>query len=291
MLFFNSSFSQTCEMNFSIGNDTILYCEGSFALQATPEMDSYEWNTGSSESTITVSNSGTYSCTAKKLGPNVVVNGDFSDGNIGFDSDYILGTSPGGTYGPLSAEGTYMINFNSMYAHTNFVNCNDHTIGDYTGKMMVVNGAATTGVTIWEQTITVVPNTKYLFSIWANSVHIDNPGKFAFSINGQQLGTDLVLTSNTCQWDEFNDSWNSGTATTAVIAIENLNTNGSGNDFALDDISFRPICEYTEEVEINFYIPDVSVPDTLIVCPDEALPVTAISTILGVEFTWLEVAT
>ncbi|HLW29938.1 MAG TPA: gliding motility-associated C-terminal domain-containing protein [Brumimicrobium sp.] len=274
-----------CAVDFTIGNDTTLSCGESHTLQATPGMDSYAWSTGSSQSAITVSSTGTYTCYATELGPDLVVNGDFSAGNNGFQTDYVLGT--GGQFGQLSNEGTFAIANNASAAHDNFSNCFDHTTGDASGNMLVVNGASTPGTNVWKQTITVAPNTDYLFSMWATSVISENPGTFVFTINGQQIGAIMNLPSNTCQWIEFNESWNSGAITQAEIAIENMNTQSSGNDFAIDDISFRPQCLYTDQVTITIPPgPEVTVNPTEEICEGEEIALTATSPNPNLTFYW-----
>src|SRR5690554_4711454 len=125
-----------CNINFSIGNDSTLLCGQTYTLQANQGLDNYSWSTGSSQSSITVSTSGTYSCFATSLGPDLVVNGDFSAGNTGFQTDYVLGA--GGTWGLLSLEGRYVVMNNASAAHTNFANCFDHTVGNATGNMLIV---------------------------------------------------------------------------------------------------------------------------------------------------------
>jgi hypothetical protein len=48
------------------------------------------------------------------------------------------------------------------------------------------------------------------------------------------------LTSGFDDWDEWNAAWFSGNSEVAVIDFVNTSTLYSGNDFALDDISFIP---------------------------------------------------
>ena len=78
-------------------------------------------------------------------GQNLVINGDFEKGNTGFTTGYTLGdvSNPGGysiSPRPATAPGAF----------ADWCNCGDHTTA--TGKMMVVNGATTPGVTVWEET-------------------------------------------------------------------------------------------------------------------------------------------
>lgn len=185
---------------------------------------------------------------------NLVVNGDFSAGNTGFVTDYLLGEDfcPGSPWGVLGCEGMYTINTNAANTHTNFQPCTDHTTGS--GNMMVVNGSSS-AVNIWCQDINIMPNTNYLFSAWAESVISESPAVLQFSINGTLIGSNFNLTSSTCQWENFTEVWNSGTSTTATICITNQNVNVSGNDFALDDIEFTELCE--EEASFDVTISEV----------------------------------
>jgi hypothetical protein len=62
-----------------------------------------------------------------------------------------------------------------------------------------------------------------------------------FSINGTQIGEVFSAPASTMIWEQFYELWYSGNSTTATITILNQNTNGDGNDFGLDDISFREL--------------------------------------------------
>ena len=62
-------------------------------------------------------------------------------------------------------------------------------------------------------------------------------------INGAELGSAFSAPAIAGIWELYEHNWSSGTNTIAVIEIINLSTIGdigSGNDFALDDISFTP---------------------------------------------------
>lgn len=233
----------------NLGNDTTI-CQGNQLVIGTSQSyDNYLWNTGALTPAITVSNSGTYTLFVSKLGESVVLNGDFSQGNTMFESDYVVGV--GGPWGQLSNPGTYAVTPNSNLVHNNFPSCFDHTVGNNTGSMLVVNGSAVPNAVVWGQGVTVTPNTDYQFTVWATSVVSNNPGILRFSINGVQVGAQLNLSNMTCNWQQFFVTWNSGANTTANIAIINQNTLDAGNDFALDDITFRPVCTTTEQIEVT----------------------------------------
>ena len=56
-------------------------------------------------------------------------------------------------------------------------------------------------------------------------------------------------------WQQYYEIWNSGNATSATLRILNQNTNGTGNDFGLDDIAFYPLsdCETTDSILVLVY--------------------------------------
>ncbi|MGI8893361.1 MAG: hypothetical protein ACR2GN_07860, partial [Bacteroidia bacterium] len=168
-------------------------------------------------------------------GTNLVLNGDFSQGDIGFGSGYSTGT--GGAFGLVTNSGQYAIVTNPGLAHTNFASFGDHTSG--TGNMMVINGSGAANVSIWCQTISVKPFTTYNFSTWIATAVSSSPAILQFSINGVNTGFPFAASSNTGQWQQFFTNWYSGSNLTANICIVNQNTSTFGNDFAIDDIFFE----------------------------------------------------
>jgi hypothetical protein len=168
----------------------------------------------------------------------------------------------------LHPEGRYAVNISAWYNypgnqngyHPNF-HGRDHTNNDpdernflmvngHTALISPPEGGPQRQRIIWQQTVTVQPNTNYYFSAWAMNLNPVSPAILQFEVNGVLVGTianlnlaekpaaeSAVRLSN---WVRFysNPLWNSGTATTAIIRIRNLNTIAGGNDFALDDISF-----------------------------------------------------
>ncbi|MEM7102619.1 MAG: CUB domain-containing protein [Bacteroidota bacterium] len=251
--------------------DTI--CLGDEIVLSVSGADSYVWSPDNSLSdgtspnpTATPDVTTTYTVVGFGAGLNVVDNGDFEQGDTGFSSDY--GPGVGGPFGNLSNEGTYAVSLNPIFEHINFASCSDNTSGS--GNMMVVNGAATANQEIWCQTVTVNPNTDYMFSTYATAVVTDNPAQLQFSINGNLLGSTFNLSSTTCSWEQFFEGWNSGANETAEICIVNQNISGGGNDFAIDDISLRPVCTDTATVTITVSNPVVEVTaQTMNVCVGE----------------------
>ncbi len=185
----------------------------------------------------------TYTVTVGQTTGNMVFNGDFSQGNVGFGSDYTYATQ-------LNPEGLYSVVTNANTVHNAFVGT-DHTGNAPVDSFMVVNGAGTPNQNVWCQTVSVSPNTDYYFGAWVSTMVASSPAILQFSINGQVLGSPFSAPFNVNNWSQFFETWNSGTATTATICVVNQNTNTGGNDFGLDDITFSTFCTNTAEVTVT----------------------------------------
>lgn len=208
----------------------------------------------------------TYYFTAEVTGNNLVVNGDFSNGNSGFTSAYNWSTSG-------IPDGVYFVSNNPNLWHPAMPFCTDHTTG--TGNMLLVNGSAQANVQVWSQTITVTPNTNYAFSAWLQHITTINPARLQFSINGNTIGNIFQANSTNCIWDQFYTVWNSGNYTTATISVVNQNTVFSGNDFALDDISFAPVFIQRDSVIISIDTPVVRANNDTTICKGEQVQLQA----------------
>lgn len=232
---------------------TPTYClpGGLVRLTATTS-SSYLWNTGEITNPIEVDQAGEYTVTITNatgcsssatfsLATELITNGSFTAGNIGFTTAYTF-VADGPGQNELIPEGTYSIVNDANLVHPSFYGKQRNGTA---GNIMVINGHPSLGSAVWNQnSITVQPNTTYYFSAWAMSVVNGNNAVLSFSINGNQVGTTAFLPNGYSNidgpynWIRFFGTWNSGSETTANLAIINLNTVLGGNDFALDDISF-----------------------------------------------------
>jgi gliding motility-associated-like protein len=249
----------------SVDNDTV--CIGDLVqLQAIGGNGTYIWqSSGAAVSNANIPNptanpatTTTYYVTSETNSGNLIVNGDFEAGDTGFTSNYVLGL--GGAFGDLSNEATYGIYTSPDQGHNNFIPCGDHTTG--TGEMLVVNGAGTPNQNVWCQTINIEPDTDYNFSSWFTSVVVGSPAILQFEINGTPLENTFTLANTTCNWQEYNSIWNSGTNTSATVCILNQNTSTGGNDFALDDIAFSSYCTQEDSVTVYVSQPLATIIDT-----------------------------
>lgn len=165
---------------------------------------------------------------------NLVTNGNFTAGGSGFTSNYLERCESAISLYP---EGTYCVSGQANDHHNGFAACNNG------GNIMVVNGAVSQlspGVykSVWSQTIAVKPNRNYTFSVDAATVVNLSAAVLRLSVNGSSAGTSTLSLTN-CSWQTLTYVWYSGSATTAVLNITDENTAPSGNDFALDNISFH----------------------------------------------------
>src|SRR5690606_3050262 len=256
----NQNCSTTTEVSFSVNpapKVKILsdYClnPGYATLIAEaegPEPYTYNWNTGIEGNTILVDIAHDYYVSATNtvngcvgtavisVATELVVNGDFEQGNVGFTTDYVY-YAPPGDQAFLQEEATYAVDTMASEYHTNFFG-RDHTTVEQRGKFMIVNGADSNDPkVIWEQTVPVEPDTRYYYSAWAMNLNGIAPfAKLSFEVNGVRVGTvaDLSVAAkplnnnfvNINNWVRFYfghaDGWYSGTATSATIRIINLET-------------------------------------------------------------------
>jgi hypothetical protein len=166
------------------------------------------------------------------LSANLLVNPSFTLGNTGFTSAYGYGNKP--------AE--YVVGKDPSLYYKGTISFGDHTTG--TGLMLLANGSKTGTKYAWNEVVTVSKDTTYSFSGFVAAFaqlgndHTDpNPPRLSFYVNGVGIGT-FDVSAKDGVWHQFANVWSSGSSTTASIKIVDRISATSGNDFALDDLSF-----------------------------------------------------
>ena len=193
----------------------------------------------------------TYTVTStNNLPRELVFNGNFSAGNRGFVTDYQYLTPSN----PSGATRSYGIVTNPSVWWNALSSCGDHT--STTGNMMVVNGSDSNAGNdkLWNQKIPVNASQSYTFSFWVQSLSAANPAAIEATINGISVGSITALGTISCgNWRQFSVIWNSAASSFADILLYNRNVNTSGNDFAIDDVSFTTLvtCNLSRSVTLT----------------------------------------
>ena len=174
----------------------------------------------------------TFTPDSSNIGSNLIGNGDFSAGNAGFNSDYVY-TINNGVNG---SQGSYGVVSNASTWFRFFDNCRGN------GNFLIADGSTSNGSKVWEQTVNVLPNHNYVFSYNLQTIAQPNPANIDIKVNGVSIGIDTAPSTN-CATLTFSHVWNSGSNTTATIAIFDNVILANGNDFAIDDISFTQVAQ------------------------------------------------
>lgn len=279
----------TCPV--TAGPDTSVCPGEQVQLYASSGFDTYHWlpATGLSDANIanpvaTVTGTTSYTLTATQsgsgTGPNLLVNGDFALGNVGFISDLNF---------------TSFYNPGNYYVAPTFFTTAYATTGDHTptadGMFMSVDGAPVLE-RLWEETVSGLSmGTDYDFGFWTTLGSVNN-AQFEIHMIGNITGDNIIGTpvepagapppASYWIWGAVNaPTWNSGPNTTVTIRIINTELNGYGNDFALDDFNFHKrtssscIAKDTVTIAVKSVPPPPMVQDTAY-CPGIAtIPVHA----------------
>ena len=166
-------------------------------------------------------------------GTNLLVNPSFTSGNTGFTSSYGYVADLPNRNDELIPEALYGVGSDAFAYHPDFHGTGRTGAGD---NFMIVNGSQNLSV-VYQQSVTVRPNTYYSFSVYANSINPASPAQLGFVINGKSTSTVTTL-NGTTNYVRIADLWFSGSNTTAIIEIRDVNKAPGGNDFGLDDLYF-----------------------------------------------------
>jgi Secretion system C-terminal sorting domain len=200
------------------------------------------------------------SCSGCGDNENLIFNGDFELGKIGFEHNYLFfKTTPTACITDFNT-GTFTLQDDSnCKLHAQFAfwaTPADHTTSCQDGKYMFIQGgvsAVPANQMVWKQTVKgLTPGKKYTFSFWAH----DNVMNFAVpaSYPGMSASIDSALTFaqdtfpylSACtqkNWEKYSKDFTADADGKAVFKIFNRNQyNFHGNDWILDDVSLVAFC-------------------------------------------------
>ena len=161
----------------------------------------------------------------------------------------------------------YLVDTNAANVHPSWYSFGDHTTG--TGNYLIVNGATSTvageGRTAWQQTITAAAGTKYFFEAFAANTCCNSgfsgpiaPSNLTFTVDDGMTETVLsTFTTNPAkpgQWVGLSNTYTSTAGGPLTLRIVNSNLAFSGNDFAVDDISFATTTSVPDAATWSLFI-------------------------------------
>ncbi|UOQ79041.1 Ig-like domain-containing protein [Hymenobacter sp. 5516J-16] len=171
-------------------------------------------------------------------GPNQLVNPGFTNGNVGFNTNYEYKADDAAVATELTPENTYAIGPDASKYHGTF---RGNGRGGAADNFLMIN--ATSAIrTLYTQTFKVQPNRYYTFSAFFNNLipanmNIADP-IVGFVINGESTSGTITVPESPDQWVQYSDVWYSGNSTTATFEIRNLTLDLQGNDIGIDDLYF-----------------------------------------------------
>jgi hypothetical protein len=137
-------------------------------------------------------------------------------------------------------DGYYFVGTTTSPSYGNYP---DHTSGNGTGQMMVVNASYDKGEFFRRRFTGLLPNTSYSFSAWILSLNnaVIKPN-VRFEVNNPTSNATLSTIStgditSVGVWTQYQLQFTT-TETTVDVVLRNNNVGGEGNDLALDDIRF-----------------------------------------------------
>lgn len=127
----------------------------------------------------------------------------------------------------------------------------DHTQGNETGRMMIVNGF-NPGSVFFRDTVAVQPNTNYLFTAWIMNLFkvtgypnpelsvriLDEDDNVLYSA---PLGILIPPNVNAPEWKQIGSVINSQDNTSLTVEFLSEGPEVIGNDYAIDDVAFQEI--------------------------------------------------
>ncbi len=155
---------------------------------------------------------------------NILTNGDFELGDVGFTSDLNQDCA--------CIANSYCVGTNFQSKCSGWPNMADHTSGS--GNFLIMDGNPSLPVDVWSTTVNLVPGVTHCFSFWAANVY-SNTFDLGLAVDGLLVPGAVFTVQPGPIWTQFSFSWVASSGNS--IAIRQL-TGGGERDFGIDDIEF-----------------------------------------------------
>ena len=175
---------------------------------------------------------------------NLVFNGDFELGNVGFTTQYRWVTTSA-EYG-WHNWGIYSLS--STPFGRSWFSCARTNPTTY----FVSDASEYPNVRVYETHVSLSPNTLYAFSARFTNVYTTQGIELQFYADTAALGPAQVMNGGTCEWRTLYELFNSGPRREmSFYIIDNSYFYTNGNDIALDDVNLRGLCTAYDTLTIR----------------------------------------
>lgn len=215
-----------------------------------------------------------------KYKSNVIKNPNFNGGNAQFTSDYMYDSFN-------NTSGHYFVGPLPKLWNNDYQNCYTEIDTFFLGDtMMIINGSTNPGAVVWKETVTVIPNTNYVFTFAGRSLTQTDSIELVYSINAGEILGSKVLPRTECGRSRVNTTWYSDKNTSVTIKITNKNIQTDRNNFALDSFSLKPIYINYDSILVSIKPDPVFTiqKDTPYVCMGDSVKLTATG---GDKYQWI----
>ena len=189
---------------------------------------------GSDGADASATTSGSAGATA--IGPEstieLVVNGDFKDGDTGFGTDYQPFS------GADMAEGEYVVTDRTSGRH--FLVTSDVPDHGGDGFMLMINSAPEADVAVWKQPVPLAVGAVYRMTVWVRHWLDEIRGPFDYQVraDGEVVGRMQQEEGlDSTGWTRLRLQWTSRSSGEILVALFNMDLTEENNDHFLDDIS------------------------------------------------------
>lgn len=242
-------YSQGCTLDVNAGPDIftcdpneVLQLQGNINFNFSPTLIEWSPTTGLSDPNIVdpivtlPPGRYKYKLKAESMSDNLIVNGDFEAGNVGFTTDMTLQQTPTGTLPP----GNYAVTDVPMEYEALF-RCGT------SGNIFLGEANGTAGLGVWCQTVPTKAGGTYFFSFKMTKMNkFGAPLHFKAEANGILLGESAYVPI--CQWIEFRTCFVATSSSTTLCIRE---SRGSRSTFGIDDIVLIQKCKDEDEMELE----------------------------------------
>lgn len=258
-----------------LGNDTLICGQSYWDIQAAGGYDFYHWSTGECTQSVTLHNTGNYKVISGFLGPNLIKNNGFENGNTEYLTEYSFTAESKFNSGQFSIA-------QEPLKSKKYQECSESSgIG---GNVMAIKRKNEENALVWGQEITTRKNTDYLFTCWISNGTRDKSDDLEIFINDVIIEKKEFIIDFNCSWKKISAFWNSGKVKTCKIEIR---SSLSGESlFLLDNIGFSTVKTVSDEINITIDPIHVNAGPDLTSCTNDPEVITALCNDPNAKFTW-----